>query len=593
MSTKAKSPFKETAYFTSDDYSTYSRILNIPTSAFTLNVVGVTDFNDEYDFVILNFHYHPELVNHLHEHRFGFSIPEIRAIQQVRGIVVDTNTKQIADVGHQDVVCRASPITTICVRNSVPTDGTFTFDSSYRESNGIDYADDNIYKEWIYGTLIRIFCYNNVTFLSTNKKLSCANSHFGNSRKFQEIFFGEQDVFTSPDEIFKSDERNGLIHLFILNDKDLITDSSEVFDESRIYYICSFDIKNPENNETEAMTRRITEANQNARKPIYFPRVLEPTEVNEILSGGRKYHHNFDMNSSLQSNVSSIAATEKNHAVELFRPAERVFMANMYGIYAVVPPNSIARTYMMDGKAQVTKIYADCMSDMANSHLNDKRMIIPYGFTYDQLLTMKDALIRGEDIDFSQYEDLPVSPQEIILTNLVFFSPRHKVEECFDAYVSFGENVIKTAEYLWEISTNLKNAIISGKLDEFPGLKNGSVQLKRYLQSNFCACLFTKPGKEGQKCINDIIGNGVESHWNPRVVDAYNKNTKMGKKTRNLDFLKRNALICFVVNAPGDVLFALFKLEDKITRAKAAFAKRASSPTTSPPKSDEETEAEM
>lgn len=290
----------------------------------------------------------------------------------------------------------------------------------------------------------------------------------------------------------------------------------------------------------------------------------------------------------LQDVVSLIATTGKRKAVEMYRPAEKVFMTNQNGIFAVSPPSALARTYMMDGKAQVTKVFADCMSDMANSRLNDKRMIIPYGFTYSQLLSMKDGLSRGENIDFSDYEELPVSSQEIILTNLVFFSPRHKLDECFTAYESFGDNIIKTANYLWLNSDSLKNAIISGKLDDFPGLKTGSVLMKRYLQSNFCACLFIVAGKSGQKCIDDIIGNGVAPHWNYKVVEQYNNNTKTGKKTKNTDYLRKNAIICFVVNAPGDVLFSLFKLEDKVTKTKAAFAKRSTGSPAMSTKSDEE-----
>lgn len=589
MSINSKSPFKETPYFTAENYVEFAELLEIPVSAFEKKIVGIMDTNEEYDFRIALFHYHPELVKRLHEPSFGFNPLEIQAIQQIRGIVVDVDAMRKLEDPSRSIACRSAALTSNCIRNSVPADGSFTFDNRFGECAYAQYSSENIYKEWIYGTLLRIFCYNNFTFISTHKKISCANSFFGSSRKFQDIFFSDQTVFSAPEDLFRTGERNGLIHLFILSDPDLIPDSSRGYDESRIYYICSYDLNNPENDETAIMTARIQAGNHRAEKQIHFPRVLSVEEVNETLSGTRRYAFEIDQSMNYEHASDSMSTLGKQCAVEMFKPADKVFMANDYGIFSVTPSSSVVRTLMMDGKAQVTKIFSDCISDLSNGTLNRSRLIVPYGFTYDQLLSMKDRIISGEPINFDEYDDIPVCDAEIILTNLVFFSPKHKVEECFTAFLEFSERVIQTANYLYSIKDELKAAIISKKLDEFPSLKTGSVQIKRYLMSDFCACTFTKPGKVGQKCINTIIGTGIKSHWSRRIANEFIRNEEEGKRTKNVSFLIKNAILCFVMNAPGDVLFGLLKFEEKVNKTKAAFAKRAAgAATSSPPMSDKD-----
>jgi hypothetical protein len=268
MSVKSKSPFKKTSHVTPENYEFFAALLEVPVSALEKEIIGITDIYDNEDFTLVNFHFHPDLVKRLQEPQFGYTPLEIHDIQQVRGVVVDVGATRISGDPKNFIACKSSGMTSNCVRNSVELDGSFIFDTEFGECPQSCNSLHNIYKEWVYGSLLRIFCYNNVTFISTHKKISCANSFFASSRKFQDIFFQDQDVFRSIDDLFRSDQRNGLIHLFILSDPDLIPDSPGIFRDSRIYHISSYDLKNLHVDENSSMISRIRNARSTATKPI-------------------------------------------------------------------------------------------------------------------------------------------------------------------------------------------------------------------------------------------------------------------------------------------------------------------------------------
>jgi len=562
MTTKTTSPFKNTEYFTESHYAKYSEILNIPISAFVNNVVGVMDVNDENHFTLLLFHYHPDYVKRLEEPRFGYSLNEIMAIKAIRGIIVDVDSDEI--------VCLTGPYTNSFIRSSVPDDYHFKFDSLMTDTFGVDQVSDCQYKEWIYGSLIRVFAHKGVSFMSTHKRISCENSHFANSRTFSNIFFSSQDIFSSPESILHGRKDEGIIHLFILQDKDLIVDSRKVYDESRVYYICSFNLLDPHGQLTNEMTETIQRLNAETERPIYFPRILTPAEANQLLSPSGVLDDRIQSQEDIETIVTRC---DRETGLSFFNSGEKVFMSNAYGIFAIVPPSAVIRSNLMAGTANINLAFSACISRAQSAAAVPDKIIVPFGFTYEQLDSMRDALIAGEDIDFSQYENLKPSYQEIVLTNLLFFSPRSKINECFNAYTSFGDNILKTADYLWSIAYDLKNACLNDRLDEFTGILKGSVQMKRYIQYNFPACLFFKAAGK-QRCIDDIIGSGPLPHWNTKAVERFRKNVSEGIKTKNKDFLKRNAVLCFVMNAPGDVMFAMFRLEEKITKGRIAAENR-------------------
>lgn len=560
MTTKTNSPFKTTEYFTEAHHARYSEILNIPVSAFSKGVVGVADVNDKNSFTLLLFHYHPDYVKRLDEPRFGYSTSEIMAIRAVRGIIIDVDSEEI--------VCITGPYTNSFIRSKVPEDGHFKFDKFMSDTFGVEEVSECQYKEWIYGSLIRVFCHRGVTFMSTHKKISCENSHFGNSRMFSDIFFESQDVFPNVESIFGDEISEGMIHLFILQDKDLIVDSRKHFEESRVYYICSFNLLDSSVDLTNQMKNRIESISSEV--PIYFPRELTPLEANQLLSPNTVIDERIQSLDDIQMTLSRCS---RDTALAFLEPGEKVFMTNSYGIFAVVPPSMAIRTTLMCGTANIDLAFSSCLSKPQNQSVVSDKVIVPYGFTYEQLESMKDSLINGMTVDFSDYEILKTTEQEVILTNLVFTCPLTKIQKCFDVYNSFGTKILETADFFWMIAYELKDAIQKKTFDEFTGITKGAVQLKRYIQNNFPACLYFK-ATGSQRCIDDVIGTGPLPHWHVGVVERFKRNVREGLKTKNKEFMKKNAVLCFVMNAPGDIMTSLLRFEEKMTKAKIAQENR-------------------
>lgn len=550
MSTKV-GPFKKTNYFTEKDYKSYAKLLKVPESSFRQNLIGVSDINEEYDFTIIYFHYHSDLVDKLNEAKYNLSPSEILEIKSIRGVAVDPVKKII--------ICKGPTQTQICVRNSISTNGEF-----YYEPNELAISTksiSNTYKKWVYGALIRVFCYEGVVFVATNKKLSCANSFFGGSRKFKDILFEDQDIFRTPESMFQGKLKNGIIHLFLLNDETLAIDSVAPHEKNRIYYNCSYDMNDPENDITESMTKYIQEKNlelDSYGRPIYFSEEINVEDANAIL-GGNVYNYQYYEN--------------KHTFGEIFNPGERIFMINEYGIFGVFPEIAINRTNLMEGTSHVEKIFCDYMCIEPSNKA--KGIIHDVGISYRQLKMVESKIIRGDFINFDHFEQIPTSYAEKVLTNLVFQCPKNKVSKCFEAYETFDTNIIKIYEYLRSIASELESYIKQKKLQEYPGFGTGLVQLKRYFISNFCACLTTKAYND-KKTAYDIIGTGPDFRWPESIKDLFNDNKKMNKGNKDKVYLMDNAILCFIMNSPGDVFYSLFNLEDKINKAKIAFAKRDS-----------------
>lgn len=562
-----KSPFKETSHFTEADYKKYATLLNVPVTVFHNDLVGVMDYNDENDFVMLLFHYNPEWMNNAISNTYGLTDLEIREIKKVRGIAIPAGENKIA--------CRSFPFTSSFVRTEVPEDGSFDFSDRSLDNPYSGTTDVNYYSEWIYGSLIRIFCYNNVTFISSHKKLSCANTIFGGSRKFNDILFEDQDVFKNIEDFFSGREVNDVVHYFILNDKYLMAGSSQNTSESRVFYIGSLNIADPSINETKIMTDLISSKNLTASKKIHFPKQLTNSEVNNILSGNLTSSPTFMSRNNVSDNAAYINSLHRDDALKLFAPCERVLMTNKYGVFTVMPPQAYFRYSLLDGKCNIPSIFADCVSYLTRPELNTRKIVIDEGFTYDQLLQMEDDLINGNHIDFSQFPDQKPTKYEIILTNLLFAAPRQYVKECFQVYNDFSSSIINTYDFLWSIKDELRDHVKARKLNEFPGFTGtGNVIVKRYINQDFLSCFFPRAKYENQKTINDIIGSGPNDMWTRDAISVFDGNVAQGKETKKIEYLQRNAVLCFIVNAPGNALFSLLNIEKKITKAKAAFAKR-------------------
>lgn len=561
MSVSKTTSFKETALFNESKYDDVARVLDIPKEALEKKVIGVTSVVEDHDLV--SFHYHQELVNHLSTSRFGFTANEIRSIKKVRGIVVKMSTMKIK--------CQSFPHTSICVRNEVTDDGLFHLIDG-RECIGETVAEYNTYKSWVPGTLVRVFIDDGVTFYSTHKTISFTNSRFGTSSTFRDMWYADQDAFTSDDEVFEDRPKEYIVRIFIIKNIDLIVDSTETIAENNVYYIKSFSLEDNTVDEDEIARAFIEEKNKTASHPIKFADVLTVKEVNDILNGGSSVRFEFKNDQNLSEIGHMLRNMKLKDAFEMLRPGESVALENEYGVFRIMPPSALTRNLMMDGKVNIAKLFADCIAEFAYPE-RSKRIFIPTGFSRKQLESIKVALQNEEYIDFDDFERLVVSDLEIVLTNLVFSCPRHRIQECFDAYDNFGENVLNAAAFLWDEQKRLRDLIFAGKIDEFPGLKTWGVSLKKYLSANFCACFITKAAR-GKKTLDDIIDGGKRSYWHYTVSKKFDENTTIGKKTRDTTYLHRNAVLCLVVNAPGDVLFSLFSMKDKVLKARTAFTAR-------------------
>jgi hypothetical protein len=564
----SSSPFVTTPLFTPEDYEVYAQLMNVPVSVFAKDIIGITSVNDSHGFTLANFHYHPDLVDKLTKvgpggsrTRYEYTPEEIFCIEQVRGVTVDLETKTI--------VCLAPGRTRTCMRSTVPEDGSFDFMGPNFDYMGNPTITDAVYKIWAYGALIRCFSYKGHVFMSTPKKISCENSRFEGSRTFMEMFFSHQTVFPTAESIFENGNVDTLVHLFIIHDEDLVFDAPE-FDYASVYYLGSYQISNPGlgSDGTNAMTAFITEKNRTAEKPIRFNEIISPAEANRFLGGESEYGIN--PNSTTREVSAEIAMDFRENALRMFERSGRVFMICQVGSFAVSPPAAVFRTKFMAGKGNVPYTFAECMAQKANDTLTDDKIFVDHGFTYEQLKTMEPRLARGLPIDFAEYPNMEPSFVEKLLTNVVFACQPNKVNDAFMAYESFPFEVLRAVEYLFGMQDVFKNAIFKNTLEEIPGLKTGSVNLKRYMKSTFCGCIFEKPGRPGQKSIPDMLKNGPRDYWPQDLIDSFNGNASAYAKSQNRDYRIRNALTVFIMQAPHDVIYGLLHLEDKITKAKVA-----------------------
>lgn len=573
MSSNTKSPFKDNSYLTEATYEEYARLLKITPRAFSEVFVGIMDIVHVGENPLVLFHYHPDKIKHISDPKYGFSSDEMSEISKIRGIVVAVNEMKI--------VCKSSRYTMSYVRNEVPTDGSFEMGDSSVDNYFSGTSKENYYKEWVYGALVRVFTYKGTVYISSHKKISCTETFFGNSRKFTEILFAEQDVFKTPESFFSGEtSESDFVHFFILADPELSAGTSANVSQSNVYYIGSLDLSDPTNDVSTVVETYIKENNADSSRPILFPKTLTPEEVNFRLTLGNPSAFRFMPNNTELDNKAQLNSMAREDALRIYENCERVIMYNQHGVFTVMSHQAYYRTSLLDGKCNIENLFSILVSYIERPDLNRRRIVCDYGFTYDQLMSMKDDIIAGKTIDFSNYQDESPSIYDVILTNLVFSVPKQFVESCFTAYTQFVEKIISTYEFLWEIKDELMRAIRNQgtTLDEFPGLGNKKVILKRYFSSDFVPCFYTRSKYASQKTLNDIIGSGPDSKWVPQITNIFNSNKEMGKQkgksNKTVEFLQKNAVLCFIVKAPGDALYSLLNFKQKYYAAVKAFEKR-------------------
>lgn len=628
MSNATSTTFKETSFFGHTDYDIMAAKLYIPVKAFKQRVVGVIDFiEDDRGLMLLSFHYRADLMDKLRS-KFGFTEDEINAIKMIRGIVVDLRRTAICDSENPSdkvryeplrmeditVVCRSFPYTEVRIANSIPEDGSFDYEGFQISGNS--------YKEWIHGTLIRIFMWKGVVYASTHRKISCAKSRFAGSKYFLDMLMDNQTAFPTLDSFFGNDSTERLVHLFIINDQSLIIESTKRVPTNRVYYIESFSIERYEQEvnqlgvdfssrvpagatETEQMSARIIEHNIGAEKPIKFPETLDVETVNLTLNGGIPSIVELDgtesvleINTKLRSYVENPANRKYLFGMTDF---DSIIMRNEIGVYRIMPPASRVRNLLMSGNPIAMKVFTSLISHYSNNSLKDTYPFINFGISRSKLEEVVRRLKNNESITAEEFDsDEDVTLHEKILTNMIFSFPRHLLDKCLEAYDQYTAYVMKAFEFLWDNRESLKALIFAKKLSEFEGIENLNSKTVDYIKSTFCGCFTNRAKIPSHNTYTKIIDAILSvQHWNPellRIMEGFKKENlesyerektlrrqKPSNKeeedaisearTKKFEACYKQALLCMICNAPPDTLYSLLQMKEKVIKTREAHEK--------------------
>lgn len=564
--------FIKTDLFTESDHSTYAEILGVPADSFVKKYIGVLDvYEDEDDesLKLLSFHYRADIVEGLDSRKeeLGLSDSDVTAIKSVRGIIIDTQTKEI--------VCKSFPYTTSIVLpeiNVTPEDK--------------EYYENSTFHPWKHGALIRVFQYKGKSFASSHRKISCDKSKFGRSRFFDRILLEDQDVFPTLDSFFDGKKNDFLIHLFIINNEDLVIESTHSVISNQVYHIKSFDLKAPGKfkDETRKMSKRIVLANKTATKPILFPDTIPIEEANKILRGNATG----SINKSVSKDNAVINAEsdsfDREMNLNMLRGGDSVLMENEYGVFRVVPPSNRNSSIIMGGNPNPAKVFVDAVALFTSHDSSQKIPMVQIGFSRENLTDIASKLKNSEEINFDDYEDEDVSSQELILTNVLFATPKHLIDECLTGYDDFNTKFLEAYNFLWLHKDELKTRILSKTTNDFTGFSGLGKKLQAYIKLTYVACFNEKP-KGVFKCTKDITGTGIQSNWCSAAISEFDKNmviiSECKRKKYNNAKVKetlvsayhKNAIIAFISNADVNCLYGLLNMPAKIDKTIAAFEK--------------------
>ena len=580
--------------FSNADYDSICALLHVPKRALEEKIITAFDVSKDTDHPLVSFHYDMVKVELL-ESKYNFTHDEALAIKQIRGVVIDM----------VDLERRASafPYTQILIRSSIPEDGSFQLIEG-DDSEFSNVSSGNVWKKRIPGTIVKVFAdKTGKIFYSTNRRLSFKNSKFGSIRTFEQMFFENQDLFPYVEDEYASaeggvflpwisvgDSIDGLVLTFIICDRDLVVDSSEIINEDAVYFIKATRLNQPEIDEYSRMRSYILRLNIHAQKPILFPELINEERVNELLSGGMSIPANIRTCMSPAEISTELAKMSHRDVFKMFAPAESVILENDRGIFLVSPPQFLIRRLLTDGKTSMSLIFTRLFSNHSSNE-EKKSVLVPFGYSRGTLMQIAELLKRGQTVRFSDFEVENASFLEIILTNMVFGVPRHRIDECFSAFDEFDSKCLAAADFLWRKAPELSHYIAQKKIDLFPSFGgNTKKNLKRYLITRFIACL-TKFPKGDKFYVNTIIDGGPKQHWSSGLRARFYENSEKFRKTKNYDHVFENAILCLVVNAPGDILYSLLSLELNVKKYNDAIARnkeRSGFPTVRSDDEDEE-----
>jgi hypothetical protein len=568
---------------TNSEKNKYAMFFRLPEKVFEkcLGVLDVLNFdpleNGDHHRLLL-FHYAIHNAERFHTFGEEFTPEVIHSLLAIRGIIVAERGDEIS------VVCSSYGYTKVHVTDQISDCKLCDI-----EGNAIEVT----YKEWIQGALVRIFKYNGTVYASTHRKISCRKSRFGSSSKtFEEMLLQDQDTFSSLDLFFNDIMSNTHhIHLFMLNNRDLVIESGVSLTEDSIYYVGTivlFDIENPtagRGRDAELISMPIksyiTEQNEGKTKPIKFPRILSVEGAQATLTGSATTFTVMP-NLSLRGVNSFLRTLPVENCLDLYRTRGSVIchftdVATGLGVFRILPTSKRSASLIMGGVPNPAKIFTDLLARYGNDTLFDEIPLNPVGFTIGQLVQIANRIHDGVEFDISEFplelESLTVP--ELILTNVVFSSPSSLVMDAIKAYRTFGSDVIAAAEFLFEnrgtvgSEQGLENAIKQKNDRLFDGFMNLNKSTKGYLMSKYLACFIEVSNLSGGYNIDFIINGGPKSFWHRDVTRKFQDNAKNYTRENK----QRNALLALVSNAPPDALYSLLQFKSKVLKTRESFAK--------------------
>lgn len=555
-----------------DGKKKFAEFFDLPEKVFekSLGVLDVINFEESSNEThsLLLFHYAIHNAEKFHTFGDEFTPEVIIKLLSIRGIVVAQKGNNLR------IVDRSFGYTKVQISDQLPEGDLLSKDGDKVEV---------MYKLWIHGALIRCFKYEGVVYASTHRKISCAKSTFGRSGKtFEMMLLGDQNVFPTLDSIFSGEMDNeSYVHLFILNNRDLIIEAGVFLSEDSVYYIGTIDLVAQFGIDvtSEIIKNYITSLNSNATKPIKFPQVLSRDEVNVVLRGESEAFLQMPIGGNVREINDFLRELPTEFCLNLYKRQGSVIAhvngKNGMDVFRIVPTSKRNASLITNGVPNPAKIFTDLLAKYANGTLLDEIPLIPVGFTINQLKHIASLLENYEYVDFSYYERIKVSVPELILTAVIFSSPNTLVNEAITAYEEFGGNVIEISNFLFlnrgddKSSQSLERAIKTRDNSGFDGFINLNKTAKEYMIKYYLGCFFEKSKTKEGSCITSIIGDGILPHWHPEVIAEF----KLNKAAGTIEAKQKNALLAFISNAPPDALYSLLQFKSKVLKTRAAFAK--------------------
>jgi len=148
------------------------------------------------------------------------------AVRELRGTIVDINANAVccASFGYipTAVIKEETRIKSIFKENESFTDcdsNEYSFETFNEGYQSILANTDFTYDVFpLYeGTMIRVWKHNGELMISTHKKIDCANSHWGSSKMFKELF-----LEYTKDVDFNDYTNEHMVHYFVLMNEDLL-----------------------------------------------------------------------------------------------------------------------------------------------------------------------------------------------------------------------------------------------------------------------------------------------------------------------------------------------------------------------------------